>query len=271
MAVQSIQVPPQLALVLNSAGDKSGVDFEYLLQTAIRESSLNPSAKASTSSAVGLFQFLKDTWLDVMQSDGARLGYPQYANAIQRDANGNLSIPNKALEQEVLALREDPAIAADLAGAFTRRNGAYLNERFGRVPSPGELYIAHFLGAKGASKLFEAGLSNPDQIAADMFPRQAAANKAIFYADGKARTIKQVYQALVAKHVPNDAAAAAGFAAQQLAAGQSAADNLAPQEPLEMSFRHLFSHGDGNSKASPLLNPDRDNEDGPLFSRFYSK
>ena len=37
------------------AADKTGVDFDYLLQTAKRESSLNINAKAKTSSATGLF------------------------------------------------------------------------------------------------------------------------------------------------------------------------------------------------------------------------
>lgn len=266
MAVQSIKVPPQLALVLNRAGDKSGVDFEYLLQTAVRESSLDPTAKASTSSAVGLFQFLKDTWLDVMQTDGARLGYQRYANAITQDAKGNLTIPNKALEREVLKLREDPEVAADMAAAFTRSNGAYLKERFGRTPSPGELYIAHFLGAKGASRLFEAGLENPNQLAADLFPRQAAANKAIFYSGSRARTIKQVYQALVAKHGPSQQAShdSAGFAAQQMATGQQ----VTPALQLDMSFRHLYSPTSSDIQKSPVLMPDKA---GPLFQNFYSK
>ena len=83
-------------------------------------------------------------------------------------------------------MREDPQIAADLAAAFTKSNGEYLQAKFGRMPSAGELYIAHFLGAQGAERMFNAGLQNPDQIAANLFPRQADANKAIFYADGEA-------------------------------------------------------------------------------------
>ncbi|HLV85239.1 MAG TPA: transglycosylase SLT domain-containing protein [Devosia sp.] len=63
MGVQPISVPQSLAYVLTAAGDRNGVDFDYLLQTAMRESSLNPQAKAQTSSAVGLFQFLESTWL----------------------------------------------------------------------------------------------------------------------------------------------------------------------------------------------------------------
>src|SRR5690606_35377314 len=133
-----------------------GVDFDYLLQTAMRESALDPAARALTSSTVGLFQFLESTWLEVMKEEGPRLGYGQYAEAITRTPDGDYVIRDKGLREEILALREDPRIAADLAAAFTRRNGAYLLGKFGRMPSPGELYIAHFLGAEGAGKLFTA-------------------------------------------------------------------------------------------------------------------
>ena len=34
--------------------------------------------------------------------------------------------------------------------------------KFGRMPSPGELYIAHFLGPHGAEKFFKAGLADPE-------------------------------------------------------------------------------------------------------------
>src|SRR5690606_34409349 len=166
MGVQPISVPQSLAYVLNSAGDRNGVDFDYLLQTALRESSLNPQAKAQTSSAVGLFQFLEGTWLQVMKEEGPRLGYGDYANAISRTAGGDYVVADPATKAAILKLREDPKIAADLAAAFTRSNGDYLRARFGRMPSAGELYIAHFLGAQGAERMFTAGLQNPDQIAA---------------------------------------------------------------------------------------------------------
>jgi hypothetical protein len=201
MGVAPVSVPQNLKAALTSAGDKSGVDFDYLLQTAIRESSLNPKAKATTSSATGLFQFLDATWLEVMKEEGARLGYAEYADQITRTRSGDYVVADKAVRKDILKLREDPQIAADLAAAFTRRNGAYLFEAFGRMPSPGELYIAHFLGAQGAAEFFRAGLDNPDQNAAKLFPRQARANPTIFYELGEARTVRDVYRALVAKHV----------------------------------------------------------------------
>lgn len=251
MSVSPITIPQSLAYVLNRAGEKNGVDFDYLLQTAMRESSLNPNAKAPTSSAVGLFQFLESTWLDVMKSDGARLGYKNYADSIETGSDGELFIRDPQVRAKVLKLREDPQVAADMAAAFTKRNGDYLRDQFGRVPSPGELYIAHFLGARGAEKLFRAGLQNADQIAADLFPKQAEANRAIFYDNGHARTIKQVYRALVARH---DGAVPSGaqFAAQQIGNGMSPQE---PHAPLEMSFTDMFRTGGAGGVTSPLAMP----------------
>lgn len=264
MDVKSIAIPQSLALVLDSAGAKSGVDFEYLLQTAVRESSLNPSAKAQTSSAVGLFQFLEHTWLDVMKSEGPRLGYQRYADAITEGADGDFSISNKQLRAEVLALREEPQVAADLAAAFTRRNGEYLQERFGRMPSSGELYIAHFLGARGAERMFQAGLNNPDQIAAEVFPKQANANKAIFYADGEARTIRQVYKALVAKH--GDSGGQSQFAVQQLA--QGAETSAIPSRfETNVSFSQMFVNGAAPQRP---IAPQATGKSG-FFTQLYSK
>jgi hypothetical protein len=220
MAVTPISVSPSLASVLNAAGDRSDVDFNYLLKTAMRESSLDPEAKAASSSATGLFQFLDTTWLQVMKAEGPRLGYQRYADAITQNADGDYVIKDPKLRAEVLKLREDPQVSADMAAAFTKSNGDYLKAKFGRMPSPGELYIAHFLGAQGAEKMFDAGLKDPDQVAATLFPKAAAANKTIFYDHGHARTIRQVYKALIAQHEGPDALHS-GYAVQQMVAQQA--------------------------------------------------
>jgi hypothetical protein len=112
MAVTPISVSPVLASVLNAAGDRSDVDFNYLLQTAVRESSLNPQAKAAGSSATGMFQFLDTTWLQVMKAEGGRLGYQQYADAITQNGDGQYVIKDPKIRAAVLQLREDPAVAA---------------------------------------------------------------------------------------------------------------------------------------------------------------
>ncbi len=271
MGVKPISVPQPLAYAMDTAGAKSDVDFDYLLRTAIRESSLNPEAKASTSSATGLFQFLDSTWLQVMKQEGPRLGYGQYADAIKVDSDGDYYIADKALRQEVLKLREDPQIASDMAAAFTRSNGAYLLEKFGRMPSPGELYIAHFLGAQGAEKLFNAGLNDPDQIAAKLFPKQAQANRAIFYEGGEARTIREVYRALVARH---DGTVDTRFTTQQLAApgGSKWETTAVPSRftPDDMSFTSLFS-SEGEIQGRTLLSPASEAQGSALFTQLYGQ
>ena len=260
MGVQPITIPQSLAYVLNNAGDKSGVDFNYLLDTAQRESSLNPTAKAPSSSAVAVFQFLDSSWLQVMKQEGPRLGYQKYADAITQDRDGDYVIKDKKLRADVLKLREDPQVAADMAAAFTRSNGSYLQQKFGRMPSPGELYIAHFLGPQGAEKLFNAGLQDPDQVAARLFPRQAKANPRIFYADGHARTIREVYKALVAQHdgiVAADVVPDPKFAAQQLAADPTAkwSTDAVPSRftKADMSFNALFSTEASTGVPKPLI------------------
>jgi len=253
MGVQSISVPQNLATALTAAGNRSGVDFSYLLQTAMRESSLNPSAKASTSSAVGLFQFLEGTWLQVMKQEGPRLGYGNIANEIQRRSDGSYTVADPARKAEILKLREDPQIAADLAAAFTRSNGEYLKSRFGRNPSAGELYIAHFLGAEGAERMFKAGLENPDQLAVNLFPRQADANQAIFYSNGQPRTVRDVYRTLVAKH---EGVTNAAFSTQQMAGQGAGQPEPLPVVPSRfstdnMSFTGLFKTVPEEAEAPP--------------------
>ena len=73
---------------LKSAAAATGSDFHYLLGTAMRESSLKPTAQSTTSSAAGLFQFIDQTWLGLVKEHGAQHGLGAYADAISKDADG---------------------------------------------------------------------------------------------------------------------------------------------------------------------------------------
>lgn len=248
MPVSSVALSPSLQTALTRAGERNNVDFSYLLQTAIRESALDPEARAATSSAVGLFQFVEQTWLETVKEQGPALGYGHLADKINRTADGGFVVEDPRLRAQILALREDPQMAADLAAAFTRANGEYLAQRFGRMPSPGELYIAHFLGSRGAERFFEIGLTAPDSIAANSFPRQAEANPSIFFDDGRPRTVREVYRLLVASHSGDSTGAA--FAAQQMAGGS--ADFMLPS--VAMSFTGLYQAA-GVQTAAPVSAP----------------
>ena len=187
--------------VLRRASAQTGVDFEYLLQTAQRESSLNPNLKAQTSSATGLFQFIEQTWFATVKSDGARFGLAKQAQQIEQNPDGRFFVRNGEARQAILELRKDPDISAKLAGALTQRNAFSLSQAIGREPSGGELYIAHFLGAKGAINLINARQNQADQSAAALFPEAARANKPIFYEkNGEARSVAEVHSLLISRH-----------------------------------------------------------------------
>lgn len=199
--VQAITAPPQIAAALQQASAKTGTDFNYLLKTAMRESSLNCDAKSNTSSACGLFQFTEQSWLGTMKQDGSDLGLGQYANAISQDANGRYVVTDPAARREILALRKDPEVSALMAGAYTSDSRDRLEGSLGRSVNGGELYIAHFLGAGGATKLISSAQDKPNARADELFPAAAAANRSIFYErDGSPRTVSDVYNNLVSKH-----------------------------------------------------------------------
>ena len=184
---------------IRDGAQSSGVGFDYLLATAQRESALDPSAKAGTSTATGLFQFIEQTWLGVMKSAGPKLGLQAYADAIVARPDGSYTVPDAGQRQAILDLRRDPKIAASLAGAFTQKNGEALSAALGREPSAGDLYAAHVLGAKGATTLIAAARATPDRAAALDMPEAAAANRGLFYErTGRPRTTAELYACLSA-------------------------------------------------------------------------
>ncbi|MGV8997924.1 MAG: transglycosylase SLT domain-containing protein [Parvibaculaceae bacterium] len=199
--VSAIIAPSHITAALQQASAKTGTDFNYLLKTAMRESSLNCNAKSGTSSACGLFQFTEQTWLGTMKKDGPALGLSDQANAISKDSNGRYVVTDPAARREILALRNNPEVSALMAGALTNESRESLEGSLGRSVNGGELYIAHFLGAGGATKLISSAEETPNVSAATLFPQAAAANRSIFYnKDGSARSASEVYNNLIAKH-----------------------------------------------------------------------
>ena len=198
MAAASVSaIPPHIEKALKRAARATGADFDYLLKTARRESSLKPGARAKTSSAAGLFQFIEQTWLATLKTAGPKHGLTKISNLITRNAAGRLDVADPAMRRAVLALRFDPKLSSVMAGEFTAQNAAVLKANIGRKPSDGELYIGHFLGAPSASRLIKLAQSAPQSVAANHFTRAAKANRPIFYTrSGRARTVSEVYQNL---------------------------------------------------------------------------
>ncbi len=173
------QAPNRVINAIESASNKSGVDFSYLMQQASAESNLNPNASSKTSSATGLYQFIDSTWLSMVDKHGD---------------DYDLNTEGKS-KSEILNMRKDPKAASFMAAAFATDNEKSLNNNWGGDVGSTELYFAHFLGAGGASSFLNARDENPFRPAADLFPRAARANRNVFYnpENGKARTLEEVY------------------------------------------------------------------------------
>ncbi|MBI1209953.1 MAG: transglycosylase SLT domain-containing protein [Alphaproteobacteria bacterium] len=182
---------------LRNAAQRTGADFNYLLQTAMRESSLDPKAQAASSSASGLFQFIEQTWLGTVKQHGSEHGLGTYADAISMGNDGRFHVADPALRQEILALRQDPEVAATMAGEMTNDVRQTMESALGRQVSGGELYAAHFLGPKGAIKLIKAAEATPQASASTLFPDAAHANRRIFFTkSGNERSVSSVLTAL---------------------------------------------------------------------------
>lgn len=184
---------------IQQASARTGVDFAYLLNKADQESSLNPNAQASTSSASGLFQFIKSTWLKMVKDHGADYGLTKEANAIT-EKNGQLVVNNPEMRERILNLRHDPVLSSAMAAEFTKENKDYLDASVGGNIGSTELYMAHFLGAGGASTFLNKMRAAPDAPAADFLSDAAQANPNVFYSkSGKALSLKEIYSRFAAK------------------------------------------------------------------------
>ncbi len=179
---------------LQKASAATGVDFNYLLGTAIRESGLKPSAKSGQSSAAGLFQFVEQTWLSLVKDHGTKYGLGSYANAISKSDEGHFRVGNAEDRSAILRLRNDPQISAIMAGEYTKITQAQMEDKLGRKVSSGELYAAHLLGPGSECQLIRSNHGAPASAACDLFPKAADANPNIFYhADGSPKSVREVY------------------------------------------------------------------------------
>jgi hypothetical protein len=140
---------------IQQASSKYGVPLDYMLAMAHKESGFNPSIKAPTSSATGLFQFINKTW--------------------------------KGLWGTPTPDPKDPYANADAAARYTKQIQEQLS-----TSDPASLYLGHFLGSSGASKLLKAMNKNSETLATDVVsPDQIRANKSVFKENA---TVADIYE-----------------------------------------------------------------------------
>jgi hypothetical protein len=225
MTIESINARGRVQSAIARAASRTGVDFNYLLGQAKIESGLNASARAGTSSASGLYQFIEQSWLGVVKKHGAEHGLGWAADAIGGSA-GRMTVSDGATRSAILALRNNPEVASLMAAEHASDNADALQGTLGRAANGTDLYMAHFLGLGGAKQFLSAMQVAPDRTAAAMFPAAARANRTVFYdATGNARSLSEVYDRFADK-LGNNAAGAAATGGNRLPAMQFAAQAI---------------------------------------------
>lgn len=246
---------------VQKASSRTGVDFAFLMEKASTESNFNPTAKSKSSSARGLYQFLEETWLNLVKKHGDKYGLGDMADKIEIKGGRACCSSDR---EKILALRNNPEISALMAGEFSSENKSYLKSNTeGKVGST-ELYLAHFMGAGGAAKFLNARAVNGDALAKDLFPTAAKANKAIFYDRAKQpRSLDEVYN-LFAKKFGNVSAKTkhSSQATQETALAKAPAPKATPLDLFKGRALPVFD--DNNEKDDIIWNDD------PRFMRHAS-
>ena len=167
--VKSSEMIEKMKQIITEAGNKVGIDPRIMQIMAAIESSFNPDAKASTSSATGLFQFISSTWSEMIKRAGSKHGITHQTSP------------------------RDPVANSIMGAEFLKENMKKI-KNVKPNPNVTDLYIAHFLGPGGAQQFLRAPI---DAIGEKIFPKPARANPTIFRGDrgrGQPLTIGQIYQ-----------------------------------------------------------------------------
>lgn len=140
---------------------KYDIPLEYMLAMAAKESNFDPNAKAKTSSATGLYQFIKRTWEEMWK------------------------------DSKVKPSPTNPYDNADAGARYAKLIQDKLNTN-----DFGKLYLGHFLGITGAKKLLDILDKDPDTLVNLVVGEaQLKANKSVFHhSDGSYKTVKEVYE-----------------------------------------------------------------------------
>jgi hypothetical protein len=185
MEFEDMRVPVWIVDTILRASQVTGADPVYMMALADKESSFLPGNKASTSSAVGLFQFISSTWLEAVRSFGPKHGLIMEAQAIE-GPQGTLSVNDPVKLAHILGLRRNPYVSALMAAEMMQRDKTKIEKRLGRKLSRSEFYLSHFFGVDSASRFIALVDDTPKKSAKSEFPAAARSNKSLFFAkDGK--------------------------------------------------------------------------------------
>lgn len=163
-----------------SAARIANVSYADVLAKAAQESNFNVNARSGSSSAAGPFQFVEQTWLDMIKRHGAAYGLGKEASQIKMH-NGVASVSDPGVRKQILDLRKDVSLSSGMAARYLDEASRDLGHSLKRTPTDTESRMAYFLGPGGAAKLIRAAQKDPSGASDAVLPQAAAANHNLFY------------------------------------------------------------------------------------------
>ena len=162
----------------------------------------------------------------------------------------------------IMRLRNDPAVSATMAGAFTQTNAAQLASALGRQPSEGELYIAHFLGSDGAAKLIGAADKPAErQRCSDVSASGGGESRAYSSnKSGQPRSVSEVYSTLTGRF---EVARATAF-------GPALRGSASRRTPDPAGVAQAFAQANARPLAIPVPVPAVPPDTRPLFQSMFT-
>lgn len=185
-----------------SDGPQSFSLSNYMARSRAAESSGSDIAAATTSSAYGRYQFLKDTWVSYYKKTFGNTGE-------SRDA--------------ILAKRADGTTQDRVMETYTREN-AYTLQRNNLPVNDASVYLMHFLGEGDALKVLKSSGSTDVKSVVRAASRKA--NAAVF---AKVNTVEDLVNWAARKMKVSPFSTGGGLADEAMVIGQSASSMAAPE------------------------------------------
>lgn len=188
------EVPQYVAAEILRAAKDTRFPADTLFAIAEKESSFDINNRPPEGSALGLMQFLDQTWLEAVKKYGEEFGLREEAEAILTRPDGEREhhyVEDQAEEDRILELRRDPYLSAALAAKNLLAAKERIEDRIDTAMDEKDLYLPHFLGTNGAAKLLSKAEEAPGAKASKLFPKAARFNGAIFETEGKQLTVGQ--------------------------------------------------------------------------------
>lgn len=150
---------------------KTGVDATFIAAVLSIESNMGQNTKNPYSKVKGAMQYTNRTWNADRKKYAKQLGLP--ANVSVHNVRANILIGSAAL--------------AD--------NRRYLEKVSGKKATPGDMYMAHFLGLGGAASVMKGKPNAP----ISRYVKLSKGNGNMFYVKGRVATVAQFRMKMNAK------------------------------------------------------------------------